>query len=117
MSNHTCELTATEMYKTLTGWDEIAIRKAFGANITDFTQKGATPNPMMFGRALVFVDVRRRTGVKDAEAYATAMGHTVLESSDYFADDPDDAPEGTEVAPVDEPVDAEGNDATPTPSE
>ena len=74
---------AQEFYESLTGFDEIAVSKAFGAVISAFAEQ----DPIRFGRALMFVDLRRQ-GFKDVDAYQRAMNSTNGESTDYFADDP-----------------------------
>lgn len=76
--------TANEAFELLTGWDEIAIKKTWGAEITDLRE-----SPFTFMRALVFVDARR-AGAKDPEAKEAALTLTVRELSDYFADDEDE---------------------------
>jgi hypothetical protein len=47
----TTELTAEEVFDSLTGFDEIAIAQHFGRTVSDLAQSDAS----MFGRALVFV--------------------------------------------------------------
>lgn len=79
------EIGPQAMYESLNGFDEIAVAKAFGAVITAF----AETDPMKFGRALMFVDLRRQ-GFKDTDAYKRAMNSTNAETNEYFADDPED---------------------------
>lgn len=76
----TCEQSADDFFMTLNGFDEIAIAKSFGHDITDLRKA-----PLMFLRALVFVNERRQ-GAKDGPAHNTAMQMTVGEVNDYFPD-------------------------------
>lgn len=98
MSN--TEMTAEDFFKSITGYDEMAIQKAFG-----------TPFPALrddqfrFLRALVFVDLRR-SGKKDGEAYAEVMGLGIGAVDAWF---PDEEPE---VFP-EEPVTDQGKAAAP----
>jgi hypothetical protein len=94
-------LTATEVSTSLTGFDELAIAKAFGADITAFSER-----PVMFLRALMFV-VERRGGAKDAEAYRTVMEATAGQVDAYF---PDETPD---LDPEDPDTD-QGKDSTPS---
>lgn len=65
---------------SLTGFDELAITKAFGANLDDLAASGGLASV----RALVFVH-RRREGDSDKEAKAYALEATRREVADYFA--------------------------------
>ncbi|HET6874652.1 MAG TPA: hypothetical protein VFH70_07730 [Acidimicrobiales bacterium] len=94
------EITAEELFEDLTGFDEIAIGRAFGEDIAKLRKQ-----PFMFIRALVFIDQRRRLGLKDKAAHEAAMRLRVADLNTYF--DSDDEPE--EVTP-DEPVTARGKD-------
>lgn len=76
-----------EVTASLNGFDEIAISKAFGADIMDLQQA----KPMSFLRALVFV-LKRREGMKDGEAKNAALTLTIREVNDTFADEEDDVP-------------------------
>lgn len=90
-------LTADEMLSSLNGFDELAIGKHFGAPIQALIpdpEKIGGPSPWVYFRALAFIDLRRG-GKSDKDAYAEAMGLTVIDSQDYFATpsadiDPDD---------------------------
>lgn len=93
--------TASDMFLSLNGFDEIAVAKAFKADIADLRER-----PFAFLRALAFVH-RRRAGDKDAEAYKTVMGMSIGEAGDYFAEEPDDA--GLD----DDDQSAEGNEPSP----
>lgn len=81
----TDKITVNEALEQLTGWDEIAIKKTWGAEITDLRE-----SPFTFMRALIFVDARRN-GAKDHEAKEAAMTLTIREVSDHFAEDEDEA--------------------------
>lgn len=94
------ELTAEDFLKTLTGFDEIAIQKAFGA-----TLKGMMEDDFRLARSLVFVD-RRRSGLKDADAYTEAMNLPMGALTEWFAtEEPEAFPE--------EPVTDQGKAAAP----
>jgi hypothetical protein len=67
---------------SLTGFDELAIEKAFGESFGDL-------GGSMSLRALVFV-LERRTKITDKEAYGIAMRKTLAEVRDTFAPDEDD---------------------------
>ncbi len=89
---HVCDVSAGTLFLTLTGFDEIAISRAFGSPIEELR-----PRPFMFLRACAFVH-QRRGGAKDAVAHKTVMDLSVQALGDYFPDDPDelddDDPEG-----------------------
>lgn len=84
MTDTTEKITADEALELLTGFDEIAIKKSFGAEITELRE-----SPFTFMRALVFVDFRR-AGQKDPEAKESALALTIRQVADHFADDPDE---------------------------
>lgn len=94
-------LSANALAETLNGFDEIAISKAFGEDISELRSK-----PFSFLRALIFIE-QKRNGSKDAIAYKAAMEVRTVELDEYFPDDPE------EVDP-DEPVTDEGKDGEPT---
>lgn len=86
----TVKVTATEVFESLTGYEEVAIAKTFGANPHETDEHGKSDLVgTLLGRSLVFV-VARRDGKSDAEAEQVAMSMTVPELLDYFA------PEGDE---------------------
>lgn len=89
------QLTAEELAESLTGYDEIAIAKAFGEDIYEMA-------PAKSMRALAFVAVRR-TGGTDAEAKDAVMGMSIKDVKESFADAED------EVMP-DEPSSESGKD-------
>lgn len=96
------EITGGDMFLTLTGFDEIAVAKAFGSDIAELREA-----PMRFLRALAFVH-QRRAGAKDGEAFKTAMTMTIAEVGNYFADDEPDP-----IDP-DDPESDEGKDDAPS---
>ncbi|WP_062208846.1 hypothetical protein [Demequina oxidasica] len=98
MSN--TEMTAEDFFKSITGFDEIAIQKAFGASFVDLRN-----DQFRFLRALVFVDLRR-DGKKDADAYTEVMGLGIGAVDGWFAD------VEAEVFP-EEPVTDQGKAAAP----
>lgn len=75
--------------KSLTGFDEIAIEKAFSLSFSDL---GGT----LIARALLFV-VFRREGKNDPTAYLDAMNVAVGELEDYF-ETPQDESLGDRIA-------------------
>lgn len=95
------ELTAEDMFKSLTGFEEIAVSRSFGEDLSTLREK-----PFTFMRALVFAD-RRRQGLNDHEAREYALGMTLGQVEEYF---PDDEPE---IVP-DEPVTEMGKGDSPS---
>lgn len=90
------ELTAIELVESLTGYDEDAIVERFGKQLEQLENAP-------WSRALIFIAERRREGVKDAAAFATAKAMKRSEINAYFTPDADE--------PVpDEPVSESGND-------
>lgn len=80
----TIDMTGSDYFDTLTGYDELAIKARFGESPYRLQSE-----PLQFLRALIFVH-RRRTGLKDAEAYIAAQDLPLSAVHGYFADDPDD---------------------------
>lgn len=78
--------TLQETYDSLSGFDEIAIRREFRETVAQLVD-GEDRTRMQ--RALVFIDLRRG-GATDAEAYEQAMGAPWAEIRDYFASEPVD---------------------------
>lgn len=87
----TSELTAEDFFRTITGYDEIAVSRAFKEDIAALRER-----PFRFIRALAFI-AERRDGAKDSIAYAEVMNMTVGDLEEYFAEPVDeidpDAPE------------------------
>lgn len=77
MSESVTGIGAEEMTESLTGFEEIAVAKAFGRDISDLP--GTQPM-----RALVFVWHKRTDGVTDQVAYEKAMNLSLKESMGYF---------------------------------
>jgi hypothetical protein len=100
----TATMSANALTDTINGFDELAISKAFGEDIT--TLKG---KPLMFLRAMAFVD-HRRQGMKDAPAYKAAMLILSKDLADYFPDDPQES----DPSEFEDPVTDEGKDEQPT---
>jgi hypothetical protein len=68
---------AREFSRSLTGFDELAIMKAFRKPWTEL-------EGMFAGRALLFVQLRR-DGAKDADAYRVSMEITAGDIEDLFS--------------------------------
>lgn len=103
-------MTTEQMSDSLTGFDEIAIKKFFGAPVSILAGNQENPgDPMQYLRSLVFV-AERRDGKNDNEARNIAQSLTIKEVTDYFdkneeaaLDFDPDAPEsesGKELAPT-----------------
>lgn len=81
---------ATEFFNSLTGFEEIAVKRAFGVPISTLSgNKKAAGEPLQFLRALVFAGERRQ-GRTDAEAFEAAQAMPLSDVMGYF---PDPAPE------------------------
>lgn len=80
--------TVEEIADSLTGFDEIAIKKAFGVPFSSLAPdpKGQGGDVFQFLRALAFTH-RRREGDNDVTAYNTAQGLTTAEVNGYFAEE------------------------------
>lgn len=105
-----CDQTADEFFLSLNGFDEIAIARAFGQDISDMVnqEQPDRARPFMFIRALVFVHKRRTSEpkIKDAQAFDQAMRMPQAELQEYFADD-----EADDLDP-DDPDTDQGKDDT-----
>lgn len=95
------DLPLEEFFRTITGFDEIAIAKLFGEDVAALRDK-----PFRFTRALVFVD-KRRGGLKDGPAYTAAMDLTMGDLEDYF-------PEPVDELDPDEPETEQGKEPAPS---
>lgn len=93
------DLTAEDFFGSINGFDEIAIARAFGEDISALRKR-----PFTFMRALVFVDARRK-GQKDDAAINDALSLSMKDLEAYF---PDEIPE---IDP-DEPETDPGKDVT-----
>jgi hypothetical protein len=76
------DMTAEEMFESLTGYDEVAIAKAFSAEVTAL----ADAKPTMFVRALVFTSLMR-DGKAATDAKKAVMEMTLGQVNGYYADD------------------------------
>lgn len=74
------DMFSGEFGDTLTGFDEVAIAKAYGANLDVLAAQGGLAGV----RALIFVH-RRREGDDDKAAKVFAMDATRAEVASYFA--------------------------------
>jgi hypothetical protein len=98
--------TAAEVFESLTGYDELAITRLFGANPQDVDEDGNSDlSGTMLARALIFV-VEGREGKPEAEAFDAAMKMTTPDVIAYFA--PEDEESGKEQEPS-------GDDSVSTP--
>jgi len=79
------KLTANKYPGTLNGFDELAIAARFGSKLFDMQEAG---EPILFLRALVFVDRRRNHAASDSDAYQYAMELTIEDTGAYFPDEP-----------------------------
>ena len=75
-------MTAEEFFESLTGFDELAIKKAFGVPVTKLPDVDA----MEFARALVFV-AKTRDGMSAVDAKHASLSMTIGEVTGFFADD------------------------------
>lgn len=82
------DMTADEMFESMTGYDEKAVTEAFGAPIATLARN----DELQMVRALVFVD-KRRQGVKGRHALEAAQALTIAEVDNYFAKDADPMPD------------------------
>lgn len=85
MSEETTKPTATDVFGSLNGFDEIAISKAFGHDIA-----ALRATPLTYHRALVFT-LKRRENLKDHDAKKAALDMTIRELDDYFEEEAPDA--------------------------
>lgn len=95
------DVTVEDFLDSLTGFDEIAIEKAFGGEVIDMMQK--TPSKAL--RSLVFIQ-RRREGMKDADARTSALEMRLGDVQAFFPDD-------DEVTPDEPATDAGKGDSRP----
>lgn len=83
MSEHQTETTPLELFDSLTGFDELAIKARFGTEVTKLRK-----DPLQFMRALVFIDLRRQPDAKDAAAYHAAQEMPSRAALTYFTPEP-----------------------------
>jgi hypothetical protein len=84
-------VTATEVFESMTGYEELAIAKAFGVNPNDYDEDSGNSKLVgtLLGRSLVFLHARRE-GKADAEALDVALGLTMPDLIDYFIPEVDE---------------------------
>lgn len=80
--------TITEAMGAVTGFDELAVEKHFGADLLDMAEH----KPRMATRACVFINLRHN-GATDRDAYQQVMEMTSGALEDYFEDDPEEVDE------------------------
>ncbi|MDQ6524328.1 hypothetical protein RB608_11985 [Nocardioides sp. LHD-245] len=96
-----------DTFNSMTGYEEMAVEKAFGATPGELTKKSFSGNWSLDGmRAMVFV-IASRAG--DPDPYATAMSLTRTQLADRFLSDEEDADD----AIPDEPDTELGKDDSP----
>lgn len=90
----TDQITASEMVQSLTGFEELAIERHMAVD----PYADAERKPMAVMRALVFV-LRKREGLKDADAREAAMSMPMGDLQNLFAEEePELDPENPETA-------------------
>lgn len=114
-----CDQTVEELADSLTGFDEISIKKAFGVPFSALApnEKGEGGDVFQFLRALVFTH-RRREGDNDVTAFNTAQAMTTGEVNGYFAEEsPESGKDSSTPAetPTSSPPGASSPDNPPTP--
>lgn len=87
--------TADDILESITGFEEVAVEKAFGADPIELAQGNKF---MKFTRALVFV-VKKREGLNDVQARQAAMEMPLSVLQDFFAEATDDVEEEAPKAP------------------
>jgi hypothetical protein len=89
------DLTAGEVFDSLTGFDEMAISQHFGHNVTDLAE-----NSTMWARALVFVLLRRDEQINDDDARDKALKMSLKDVTTYFAEESAESGKGVTVPEV-----------------
>lgn len=97
------DLTAEGFAETLTGFEEIAITKQFGKEVSDL------PGTMA-GRAMVFTSLTR-DGLSADDAYKGAMEMPLKTVTEFFAEDEEITPDSPTTDPG---KDSEPSDSEPT---
>jgi hypothetical protein len=91
--------TSTEVFESLTGFEEQAIVEFFGRTIGDL----ANADESMWHRALIFT-VKRREGLADVDAHDAAMTLTLKDNITFFsADEADEEEAGKDEEPEQQP--------------
>jgi hypothetical protein len=78
-------ITALEGMRSLTGFDEIAVEKAFGKEFDDLNGRDTV-------RAVIFV-LEKRAGANDKDAKQYAMSVPMGQLDDHFETDPEEVDE------------------------
>lgn len=94
MSTTEKKLTWNEHVELLTGFDELAIEKAFGTDFDNLRES-------MMLRALVFI-VEKRAGANDKDAYKAVMERSLKAITEHFSNEPDEVND-------DDPITESGN--------
>lgn len=100
------KIDAEEAAGSVTGYDEIAIAKAFGLDLVDMQEQKKGTLTM---RALLFI-TRRREGLSDKDAYRSVMEMRLSDVLDAFDTDAAEADAAADELD-DEPVSAAGKGA------
>lgn len=95
MSDTATKITANEMFESLTGFEEIAVERKFGATVEGL----AEGKPLRLLRALSFVQFKR-DGLDDTKAYNAAMDMTLAQAQAHFTEDDRDLEAGEDNAPA-----------------
>lgn len=74
------DMTADEMFDSLTGFEEIAIAQMFKRTVSTL----ASEDPLQLSRALVFAHLKRG-GLRDVDAYRQAQEMGTAAVRDHFA--------------------------------
>ncbi|HET6915737.1 MAG TPA: hypothetical protein VFH56_06560 [Acidimicrobiales bacterium] len=94
------KLNGSDLFESLTGFEEIAIAQRFGRTVLDLASSDQT----MFGRALVFAGTRRE-GATDDDAWQTAMEMPLKQVQELVAEaDEDESLESGKAEPELEPL-------------
>ena len=86
----TIDQTGKEVLESVTGFEEIAIVKAFGLTVEALSSDKS--RRLTFARSMVFI-VFKRQGKKDAEAKDAALALTIKQVNEFFVPEPDDVDE------------------------
>lgn len=115
-----CDQTVEELADSLTGFDEIAIKKAFGVPFSALApnEQGLGGDVFQFLRSLIFVH-RRREGENDVTAYNTAQSLKTGEVNAYFAEESAESGKDSsapETTPTTSQPGASTSDSQPSPT-
>lgn len=80
-----------QLFRSLTGFEELMIRNLFGRAATLLAKDAADGDTFPLMRALLTV-VERRGGAQPQDAYGLVMAMTAEAVADSFADEPAEAP-------------------------